>query len=85
MGGHEAPGRNRLLILVGVIVAVLLIGALITHTASNPPTGSAAPEMEAAAPTRPVAPGTPVPAGEAAGMPVGFAPGEHGAIAMFPH
>lgn len=80
MGGHEAPGRNRLLILAGVIVAVLLIGALITHTASNPPTSSAAPEAEAAAPARPVAPGTPVPAGEAAGMPVGFAPGEHGAV-----
>lgn len=80
MSGHEATSRNRLLILAGVIVAVLLIWVLITNTASNPPTGSAAPEAEAVAPTRPVAPGTPVPTGEAAGMPVGFAPGEHGAI-----
>lgn len=80
MSGHGAPRRNRLLILAGVIVALFLIGALITNTASNSPTGSPAPEAEAAAPTRPVASGTPVAAGEAAGMAVGFAPGEHGAV-----
>lgn len=80
MSGHEAPSRSRLLILAGVIATVFVVGALITNGASDPLADSATLEAGAAAPTRPVAPGTPLPAGEAAGMPVGFAPGEHGAI-----
>lgn len=80
MSGHEAPSRNRWLLLAAVIVALVLIGALVTNIASNPPADHEVRETEAVAPTHPVAPGTPLPSGEAAGMPVGFAPGEHGAV-----
>lgn len=81
MSGSEAPSRNRLLILGGVVVTLIFVGALITNTATNPPTDSeTTPEARSATPGPPVAAGTPIPAGEAAGMPVGFAPGEHGAI-----
>lgn len=79
MSGREGLSRNRLLILGGVVVALIFIGALITNTATNPPTDPDTPEAQATPPTDPVAVGTPLPAGEAAGMPVGFAPGEQGA------
>lgn len=80
MASAESSGRNRVLVFAGTAAALFLIGALLITTAGDPPreaeraSGDAAP-----ATSEPVAPASPVPAGENAGMPTGFASGEHGA------
>ena len=80
MASAEPTGRKRVLVFAGTAAALFLIGALLITTAGDPPReAERAVEEETSATSEPVAPASPVPAGENAGMPTGFAAGEHGA------
>lgn len=79
MGGQERLGRNRVLILVGVIVAVFLVGVLLANIAGE---SSSDADASGPVPERPavlVVSGTSGPTGEPASLP-GSPQGERGAV-----
>jgi hypothetical protein len=80
--GTTAQSSRRRIVTAGtVIAALLLVGALLSTTGSDAP-DERTPATSRPKPGRSVVPtGIVGPAREEAGMPVGFAQGEHGAVA----
>jgi len=83
MARQSNPPSRRTAIVAAVVVVALVAGVFLVrltrNSSSDPEQSEDPPEAEAARPT--VAAGASGPAGEAAGVPVGFAADESGAVA----
>jgi len=80
MADTKQSSRNRILMTASAVIAVFLIGALITTIVGNPPRATRAPtpkteEPQTAGPAKPAGS-----TAERAGMPVGFARDDDGAV-----
>lgn len=80
MGDAKQSSRNRMLMIASAVIAVFLIGMLITTIAGNPPRATRASTAKTDV-TQKAGPAKPAGStGERAGMPVGFAHDDDGAV-----